>query len=379
MGTWLAFALTLMNMISNRGSRVLITLYALKLGAEPLTVGLLAATYAIFPVMFSWHSGRMSDRYGPRAPMTLAAVAGALSLSLPYFVPTLGILFVASFLHGTSSTYYNVSTQNLIGMLSDVRNRGRNFGNYSMVVSVGNAIGPVFAGFSIDYFGYQATFLYMAAVLFVPVILLMVWGDALPGKVTDAAPAHSVGHMLRNPLLWPVLLASAIAQAGLELFQVYMPVYGNQHGMSASAIGVVLSMLAVGAVAGRALVTQWVARSSEEKVLAYAQFVASLCFAIVPFFQGITALSIIALVFGFGLNCSQPVSLTLIYSRSPEGRAGEALGLRFTMDSVARLLGPAAFGMIASVLGVGAVFWLSALMMGAGGANSHRDATKVGK
>jgi len=34
------------------------------------------------------------------------------------------------------------------------------------------------------------------------------------------------------------------------------------------------------------------------------------------------------------------------------------------------------FGVIASVLGIGAVFWINALLLGAGGAVSHLDRRK---
>ena len=53
----LAFALTLFNMVSIGATRVLVTLYALSLGAQPLTIGLLAATFAVFPMLLSWKTG----------------------------------------------------------------------------------------------------------------------------------------------------------------------------------------------------------------------------------------------------------------------------------------------------------------------------------
>ena len=79
------------------------------------------------------------------------------------------------------------------------------------------------------------------------------------------------------------------------------------------------------------------------------------------------ALSCMAFFFGFGLNVSQPISMMIMYARSPEGRSGEALGVRFAVDNVTKLCGPVLFGLIASALGVAALFWINALMLGAGG------------
>jgi MFS family permease len=110
-----------------------------------------------------------------------------------------------------------------------------------------------------------------------------------------------------------------------------------------------------------------IARSSEEKVLVYALFVGAFGVAAVPFFQSAIVLGIIALVFGFGMNCTQPITMSLLYGRSPRGRAGEALGLRFSTDNAARLVSPGIYGAVATGLGLSAVFWLSALVLGCGG------------
>ena len=86
----------------------------------------------------------------------------------------------------------------------------------------------------------------------------------------------------------------------------------------------------------------------------------------VPFVTTAAALSAIAFWFGFGLNVSQPISLMIMYARSPEGRSGEALGVRFATDNATKLVGPVIFGAIAAALGVAALFWINAAMLAGG-------------
>ena len=50
------------------GSRVASTLYALDMGAGKLTVGLLIASYSVFPLILAVHAGRIADRVGTRGP-----------------------------------------------------------------------------------------------------------------------------------------------------------------------------------------------------------------------------------------------------------------------------------------------------------------------
>jgi hypothetical protein len=57
-----------------------------------------------------------------------------------------------------------------------------------------------------------------------------------------------------------------------------------------------------------------------------------------------------------------------MFSHSTEGRSGEALGLRITVNHLTRVVSPVVFGSIASAFGVLPLFWISAVMLGAGGA-----------
>ena len=65
----------------------------------------------------------------------------------------------------------------------------------------------------------------------------------------------------------------------------------------------------------------------------------------------------------------------LMFSRSVEGRSGEMLGLRLTANNLMRVAGPAVFGLVASAVGLTAVFAINALMM-AGGAYASRASAK---
>lgn len=363
----LAFALAFFNMVGTRGSRVLVVLYALQLGADPFTIGALAATFALFPMLLSWPAGRIADRFGPRWPLTFGAAGSACGMLVPSFLPTMPAVFIAAALTGMSATFFSVALQNMVGALSTSASRARNFSNYTMAISVANSVGPLLAGFSLDRSGHVLAFLYVALCLTVPVVLLAVWGGMLPRPKPATAPALNLRQTLTNPDVWPALAASSLAQSGLDVFHFYIPVYGAAQGLSASAIGVVISLCAVGGFAARVVLPRLIAWLNEEKVLAHALVLGALSLISAPFLHTAPALSCMAFLFGFGLNVSQPISMMIMYARSPEGRSGEALGVRFAVDNVTKLCGPVLFGLIASALGVAALFWINALMLGAGG------------
>jgi MFS family permease len=184
--------------------------------------------------------------------------------------------------------------------------------------------------------------------------------------------------MLADRDIARILATSTLVQVGQDLFQFYIPVYGHGIGLSASAIGVVLGTFAAANFVVRFAMPRLIARWGEERLLAYSFYVAALGFFLVPFFQSALALDLIAFMFGLGMGCGQPVTTMLIFSHSAEGRSGETLGLRQTVNNTARVSGPAVFGFIASAFGLPAVFWINALMMGGGGILTRQRQKKPG-
>ena len=57
------------------GSRMTTALFALQLGASPLTVGTLMSLFALLPMLLSVSSGRLIDHIGPRGPLITAFAA----------------------------------------------------------------------------------------------------------------------------------------------------------------------------------------------------------------------------------------------------------------------------------------------------------------
>ena len=60
------------------GSKVVVSLYALHLGASQFTVGLLAACYASVPLILGVFTGRLADTRGMRFPVILGRQALAI-------------------------------------------------------------------------------------------------------------------------------------------------------------------------------------------------------------------------------------------------------------------------------------------------------------
>jgi len=69
MSVYFVILLSVLSSIAYRGSKVLVSLDALHLGANSFMVGVLAALYALFPLLLAVYAGRISDRIGVRYPI----------------------------------------------------------------------------------------------------------------------------------------------------------------------------------------------------------------------------------------------------------------------------------------------------------------------
>jgi MFS family permease len=368
MPIYFIFALMLLSGTSMKAAQVLLALYALKLGAQPFTVGVLSATYAVFPMLLSWPVGRLADRFGSRWPLIFGAVCGTCGMLMPYYMPGLPAFFVASAMYGLLHAFTNVCLQNLVGLLSNPNNRFVNFSNFSLVISVTIFLGPLLSGFSIDYSGYADTCLYIALISLMAVAMLVIWGGALPKGTRDAPHKGSIRDLLAGSGLWRVLATSSLVMTGTDLFQFYLPIYGHSIGLSASAIGIILAVFAVAGFVVRLILPFLIARLPEARVLAYAFFLGAASLLLVPLFKSAVVLAMISFIFGLGMGCGQPITLMQTFSTSTEGRSGEAMGLRVTVNQLTRVIVPVLFGSIGSLLGLFPVFWLNALMLASGGA-----------
>ena len=363
-GIRLALALSLFNFLGQTAARVVLTLYALELGAPAASVGIIGGLLFLFPLLLSWPIGALADRKGSRGLLLFASALGGISLLIPYFYRELAALYAAAALNGLALAFYHVILQNLIGTLSTPEDRPRNF---SITGSITNFAGPLMGGFAIDHAGHAVACLVIAAPSALAVAVVLIWGRALPpGKPALPAPAEGKG-TLSDPEVWRMLSVSGLVQLGMDLFAFFMPIYGHSIGLSASAIGTVLATQAVASFIVRIFLARLLKKVGTEKLLAWSFGMGTIGYALVTFFTDPIALAAVAFLFGLGMGLGIPLTVILMFSRSAEGRSGQALGLRLTVNNAVRVAGPIAFGAIATAFGVPPVFWINGCLMAIGG------------
>lgn len=369
---YVAVLMSLLQGISMRGAKILVSLSALAQGASPFQVGVLAAMFAAFPLLLAVYAGRVSDRIGVRRPILFGAAAISSGIAIPLAMEGIAGLLVACALIGLGHIFFHVSIHNLIGAYGEGEARTRNFATFALGASIGAFLGPSLGGISIDLWGFRPTHVLLACVALAPAAVLL----ACPA-VVPARPGHSKAEagggslaMLRDAGLRRTLIMSGVTLTGIELFTFYFPVYGRSIGLSASAIGVVMSSYAVAAFIVRMGMPRATRRLGEAGVLTASLFVAGTVYLTVPLVSQAPLLALVAFLLGLGLGCAQPLTIILTYNHAPAGRSGEALGMRLTVNKLTQIVVPLAFGAMGSAFGLIPVFWANGAFLLAGGAIS---------
>ena len=377
MAIYLIVLMCTLNHTGFGGSRVAVSLYALHLGANQFTIGVLMALYGLCPMLLAVTIGKLADRVGPRLPMLMGTAGVAVALLLPPLFPGLATLYITALLIGTSFHFFFVTVTGIAGGIGGEGNRVRNYALVSLGFSGAGFLGPMTAGFSIDHLGHLPTFLLLSLFTLIPLLLLWFRSGFLPpaGKREAADGKRNAFDLWRIPVLRNTFIASGIISSAWDLFQFYLPVYGYSIGLSASAIGTVLGVFALATFVIRIGLPRLIKRSREAEILTYAIFVAAFAFVLFPFFKNAYALAAIAFLLGLGCGCGQPLSMSLIYALSPRERVSESTGLRVTVNNFAHMVIPLFFGSLGTAFGYFPVFVSNSAMLVAGGLLMRRNIT----
>jgi predicted MFS family arabinose efflux permease len=360
------------------------SLYALAHGASTFTVGVMMALFALVPMLIAVRAGRWLDAIGPWRPTLLGIVLILAGLALPalfsYAVADIAPLLVAAALIGTGSTLTNLSIQQAVGDRADPKNRAAAFSWFALGASIAGFSGPVLSGQIIDALGHRATYAVMIGVASLAMGLLWLNRRLLPARSHPLKPQEPMPafELLRHTQLRRVLITTGLISMSWDMMTFIVPVHGSRVGLTASQVGLVLGSFSTATFAVR-LAMPWLSRRfGEWQVLIFTLLNTSVAFVLFPMMTTLVPLMAIGFMIGLGLGAAQPNVMSLIHSRSPEGRVGEALGVRTTIMNSSHVVLPLVFGAFGAVLGAAAMLWTMAAIVGWGGGAALRWRRQAG-
>ncbi len=373
-------ALTSVFFVAMKGNRIVVTLFAVDLGAGPFQTGLLFALHGIFPLLLAVSAGRIADRFDNRVLMFAGLATWGAAMLLPFFWPGMLTLYVSSAFAGFTSMLFVLATQYYIGALTTPATRTKYFSYYAIGESFAQVAGPVMIGYAIDHWLHPRAFLLLTIITVLTVAMLYAGRHLLP-HTQKAKPAtnepRNMSDLLKLPAMRAALITNAIVMIGWDLFNLYMPVYMRNLGFTATTIGYIMGTYGIAAIITRVAIPPITARWGVQRMIAVALAIAACGFVFVPFTVVPALLMVLSFVIGLGVGCGQPLSMTLAYNASPPGRAAECIAMRLAVSYGAHVFIPTAFGALGAAIGLAPVFWLCASSLMGGSVMNARQGTKV--
>jgi MFS family permease len=343
-------------------------LRALELGASNTMVGAVIAAYAIAQVGLRIPIGVSADMIGRRKPFAVialvAAAAGALWLALS---PSPLSLFFARSVTGIAGAGW-VAISVLYASYFAPEDTARAMSRIMATNAIALVLATFTGGLMAEVFGTLSTFYAGVAAGGVGTVLLLM----APEPVIRSRTAYSKRlflDVLRTPLLIAVsVIGIAVQFVSFATSFGFVPVYAEEIGASDAEVGYITTAMFAATVAGTVLVPPMVTRLGYPLTLLIGIATIAVAAIVVPFITDVTVLGASQVLNGFGRGSTNAVLITLsVLSVAPAHRA-TAMGVYQAIYAIGMLAGPLVAGVVADVISIDAVFYLSTLVAIAGGA-----------
>lgn len=353
----------------------------LELGGSATTIGVVTAVYALFPVLVASYIGRLSDSASRLGRWTVLGI-GIMAFGSGQLVLAreTALMIVGSALLGVGHIVMTICLQAVIARRALQGGLEAGFGWFTAANSVGQMIGPFLGGRLVDagpsLTGGSAEAIDLAlmigvtlALLTVPIILAGRREFTLPVRAStfpqcSGHQPRSAWSLIRMPRVGVILYCSLGFVALVDVLAAFMPLIGEEKGISPTAIGALLAIRGGASIISRAVLPWLTARYSSQQLLVTSLFGSALCFALMPFLLDLMWLAVLlTLVGGFVMGIGQPVTMGMISTAVPFERRGQALAVRLMSSRLGQVVIPLGAGCLAGALGPSAAVQLSAFVL----------------
>jgi len=353
----------------------LLPFYAVRFAASPQQVTLLLAIYSLMQLFTAPLWGRLSDRVGRRAVLTVSMAAFVFAYLWIGSATALWMLFAARACAGACAGNI-AAAQAYIADITGPEERARGMGLIGAAFGLGFIIGPALGGLIAGTDPATAdteTPAWVAAGLSVLALcgVLLLLPESLPAAGRDRTAARSrlgaVMGVLRRPILSRLILVFflvILAFAGMESTFALWAI--EQFGWGPRQVGYVFAYVGVlSAVLQGGLIGHLAGRFGEERLLLGGLTLIGLGLLVMTLAHNLAILVVAMSALALGMGLTQPSLNSLISRRAAGDEQGEVLGVSQSVGSLSRVLGPLAAGFCFAEFGRDAAFLWGAVLVAA--------------
>jgi len=325
----------------------LLPIYAVRLDADALTIGLMVASFSVAQVAASPLWGRFSDRFGRRPALLVSLTGSAAAFVIFAFADRIWMLFLSRIVQGAAGGTTSVM-QAYIGDTVAPEDRAKALGWLSAATNTGVMIGPAI-GSAVWLFGSQVPGLLAASLCLVN--LVFAWWLLPESRVehkTTPGSRRSIRSMfwetVRHPgrdvsqLVWIYSGAMVAFSSMTAILAIYLM---ERFAIDERSIGYVFPFLgAVSVVMRGGVLGRLVTRFGEVKLMKAGALLLSLGLFCFPLPTRLLVLLPVMMLMPVGTALLFPATSGLLSQRCDPKQLGQVMGVQQAFGGMARILGP---------------------------------------
>jgi MFS family permease len=350
--------------------RVTISYRAVELGLSIVWLGLIAATFAIFPILIAVRVGRFIDRgHDARTAWIGSVIFLAATCGFALWSSPAGLL-VFSTVMGIGHIMLMASQQMVCVRVAGPRSLESAFGNFMVANSIGQGLGPYVVGFvggsspvppTQELFTVGAA---LAALALVAALLLRPSREKPAAVAADAVVP--IAQILRIPGLLAVIVAGVILVSSSDVVVVYIPLLGAERHIDVHDIGLLLTVRAAASMLARLFYARMVAAFGRWPLMVAGSGACAAAYALLALPLPLWAMHAAIAVMGFSFGLASTLSITIIVDMTTVGARGTTNSLRIMSNRAGQFVMPFGAGLVAAVAGLAGLFLvLAAAIAGA--------------
>ena len=343
--------------------RPMITYRAIELDASTYEIGVVAALYALFPVLLALQFGRLVGKIGEGKFIIAGTISMALTAVALIFANSVFTLAIATAFAGVSHLACMVGGQSMVALRAPRENYDKYFGYYTFSASLGHLVGPLVAALVAGSDGTlpkstSNAFLLgfvLCVVALMPVINWRKEKPSVEAKSDEGTYAAAIA-LLKKPGILAAIYVSLAISSVADVLVVFLPLFGTENNFSPYAIGIILAIRAGTTMISRFFLGRLSAKFSTYQLLMVSTTVSVIACAGMAFAKTPLTLGAIVFIAGFSLGVGQPLTMSLVSQKTAANERALAVSARLMGNRFGQFIVPGAAGALAASAGAGGVF-----------------------
>jgi MFS family permease len=328
-----------------------------RIGYSATQVGLLVSFLSLAMGIVELEVGRLTQIFGRRLAVCGGLLAHAAAMVVMATARMAGVVGGALITIGAARAVMWVPLQATVASEATHETRGRVFGMFWFVTSVGFLVGPAIGGFVAAQYGGRAAF-YLGAAITLATLPFIIATTA-PSRPTLQVTASGAGEVLRHPVIFRVCLANHLHYAITAIWSTFLPLYAVTQGLSILNIGEVFAVQGLTYALVQVPVGRLADRLGPDRLVIPALVGRGLIVLLVPLFHTTSTFLLAGAVYGVA-GGFVPITFTMLVARIvSREQYTTAMGVYNSSGDLGFFVGPV-LGGAAALVGIVGPFLLCA-------------------